>query len=220
MQKFQFWPDLKKRSRAPPGGPWWAHNIFQMHVYWRTIFIPRNSPRCHWPIFRVKKWPKSKSGASSINQRLFTDDVIYDVNFSLFVPNIHSVWIWQWIETRMKRPPRGGAKWPFWKKKIEFSYFAVACCHHVVDASSESQFTLKFKLKVCLLQTNKNWRHQWRHFWIIDDRWTKRQIWILAIFWPLNFLGNDNDNFDACITDAWTVLIHASKLWLPLPIKC
>ena len=25
-------------------------------------------------------------------------------------------------------------------------------------------------------------------------------------------LGYDNDNFDACITDAWTVLIHASKL--------
>ena len=97
MQKFQFWPDLKKRSRAPPGGPRWTHNIFQMHVYWRTIFIPRNSPRCHWPIFRVKKWSKSKSGASSINQRLFTDDVIYDVNFSLSVTNTHSVWIWQWI---------------------------------------------------------------------------------------------------------------------------
>ena len=120
----------------------------------------------------------------------------------------------------MKRPPRGGAKWPFWKKKIEFSYFAVACRHHVVDATSEPKPTVKFKLKVCLLQTNKNWRHQWRHFWIIDDRWPKPQILILAIFWPLNFLGNDNDNFDACITDAWTVLIHASKLWLPLPIKC
>ena len=182
MQKFQFWPDLKKRSRAPPGGPRWAHNIFQMHVYWHTICIPRNNPRCHWPIFRVKKWPKFKSGGSSINHRLFTDDVIYDANFCLSVTNTHSAWIWQWIKTRVKRPPRGGAKWPF--EKIEFSYFAVACCHHVVDALSEPQPTAKFKLKVCLLLTNKNWRHKWRHLWIIYDLFTKPRIWILAIFRP------------------------------------
>ena len=82
---FQIWSKLeflhffKKRSKAPSGDPWWLHYIYEKHIHWRTICMPRNSPCCHWSILMTKKWSIFNFSPVSIKSLFFKNDSIYDV---------------------------------------------------------------------------------------------------------------------------------------------